>query len=538
VDTDPALLVNACYNYQVRAVTANIDVSTWAVAASAGCTPAAVLQQINLTATATSGTRVDLTWTSNATSASFTVKRNGATLGTVGKTAATSYNYADTTAQPGTTYIYTVEATASSPLVVGTSTVTTPAVPVAPSAAAATANGLQVTVTWKDNSNNEDGFVVERAPVVNGIVGGYQQVPGVGAFLAPNTVSFLDTAPLEAATSVYRVKAINLVAGDSGYALTNNVTVGLFAPANLVAAINPGLPAATNVNVTVSWLDVSQKETSYKVERMIGAAAWTTIQAALPANTVQLADTFPAVTTATTVQYRVTAVAGTLTSQAVTTSVTIPARPNTGTITTVNGATSTSLNVNFTLPAGSVGYQLQRRIGTNGAWTLLTPTLGTGTISVTDTGLTSNTIYQYQIKFANPGGWSANWSTATKQGTTLYPVPVAVNDLVTLTADVKATQAFAGINVLANDSLAGNNTRTVTNKSAVTRVSGGGANPATVTSLTWTTAGVFTLNLSSPAANNTDALRQASKRGVYTFTYTETYQGMTSAPATVTVTVN
>ena len=541
-DTDAALLVNACYTYQVRAVTANVDVSTWAVAPSAGCTPAAVLQQINLTAVAASGTRVDLTWTSNATTAAFTVKRNGATIGIVGKSAATSYNFADTAAQPGTTYIYTVEAAASSPVVVGTFTVTTPAVPVAPSAATATPNGLQVTVAWIDNSNNEDGFVVERAPVVNGAVGGYQQVPGVGAFLAPNTLSFLDTAPLEAQTSVYRVKAINLVTGDSGYALSNNVTVGLYAPANLAAAINAGLPAATDVNVTVSWLDVSQQETSYLVERKIGAAAWTTYP--LPANSTTLANTFPvfavtATVPARTVQFRVTALSAALASQTVTTSLIVPARPNTGSIQTVNGATASSLNINFTLPAGSVGYQLQRRIGTNGAWTVFTPTLGTGAISYTDTALSSNTIYQYQIKFANPGGWSAGWSTAIKQGTTLYPVPVAVNDSVTLIANVTATQAFAGINVLSNDSTAGNNTRTVTNKSAVTFTPAAGVtNPATVTSLTWTTAGVFTLNVKSPAANNTPALRTQSKLGVYTFTYTETYQGQTSAPATVTVTVN
>ena len=109
----------------------------------------------------------------------------------------------------------------------------------------------------------------------------------------------------------------------------------------------------------------------------------------------------------------------------------------------------------------------------------------------------------------------------------------------TLIANVTATQAFAGINVLSNDSTAGNNTRTVTNKSAVTFTPAAGVtNPATVTSLTWTTAGVFTLNVKSPAANNTPALRTQSKLGVYTFTYTETYQGQTSAPATVTVTVN
>jgi hypothetical protein len=121
--------------------------------------------------------------------------------------------------------------------------------------------------------------------------------------------------------------------------------------------------------------------------------------------------------TARTVQFRVTALAGTLASQAVTTSLIVPARPNTGPRPIINGATGTSLNVNFTLPAGSVGYQLQRRAG-NGAWTNLGPTLGTGAISFTDIGLNFGTSYQYQVKLANSGGWSASWSQ-TGTGSTL-----------------------------------------------------------------------------------------------------------------------
>ncbi len=536
IDSDATLLTDACYNYQVRAVSANVDVSTWTVAPSAGCTLAAPAT-VNLSALPTSGTRVELTWTSNAaTATSFAVKRDGVTIGTVAKTAATSYAFADTLAVPGTTYAYTVEATGTNPLVVGSATVTTPAVPSVPTGANAMVNGVQVTLSWIDTSNNEDGFVVERAPVVNGVVGAFQQVPGVGAFLAPNTSTFLDTSPLEAQTAVYRVKAINLVTGDSGYASSNQVTLGLFAPANLVATINAGLPTPTNINVTVNWLDVSQKETSYLVERKIGVnGAWTTIAPALPANSQQLANAFPVNPTAFNVQFRVTAVFGVLTSQPVLTTVAVPARPVTGPIPTVNGATATSLNVNFTLPAGSVGYQLQRRVGNNG-WTNLGATLGTGAVTVIDTGLTSGTSYQYQLKVANPGGWSANWS-ASGTGTTLFPPPVAVNNTATGTANAAATQNISVGNVLTNDLPAGAAGRTVTGLSAVIHTTGGGANPATA-SVSCTAAGNCTVALTSPGTNNTGALRQTSKRGTYTFTYIVSYGGQTSAPATVTLTVN
>lgn len=445
-DTD-GLLATACYTYQVRAFSANLDVSTFALAPNQGCTVG--VRSINLSAAAASGTRVNLTWTSNVSDATgFAVKRDGALIGSVAKTTASTYTYTDTTAQPGITYTYVVEATGSVPLVVASASATTPAVPLAPSAVTAVATGVQITVSWTDNSGNEDGFVIERAPVsATGSVGAFQQVPGVGAFLAPNTLSFLDNSPLEAQTSVYRVKAISLVNGDSGYSTSNNVTVGLFAPINLAAAINAGLPTPTNVNVTVNWTDVSQKETAYRVERKIGATgAWTPYP--LPADSTSLANQFPvfavtATVAARTVQFRVTALAGTLSSQAVTTSLIVPARPNTGPRPTINGATGTTLNVNFTLPAGSVGYQLQRRVG-NGAWTNLSPTLGTGAISFTDISLNFGTSYQYQVKVANPGGWSANWSN-TGTGTTLSAPAAPATPTASNTGSCSATNSGACI---------------------------------------------------------------------------------------------
>jgi hypothetical protein len=381
---------------------------------------------VNLSATAT-GNRVDLTWTSNVTGVvNYRVTRTLPVAQPAVLLPASATNYADAGVAPGTSYTYKVEAmgAGTAVLATATTTATTLAVPMAPTAATAVANGVQVTVSWLDNANNEDGFVVERAPVLNGTVGAYQQIPGVGTFLAPNTLSFLDTSPLEAQTSVYRVKAINLVTGDSAYANTNNVTVGLFAPTNVAAvAITPPPPnSLTNsIRVNVSWTDVSQKETSYKVERLgLNGNTWTVVAAALPANSVSFQDAFNDAGNSRTLQYRVTALAGALSSQPALNSVVIPGRPGNSPTPIVNGATGTSLNVKFTLPAGSVAYQLQRRIGNNGAWTNLGSTLGTGAITVVDTGLTNGTSYSYQLKVANIGGWSNNWSN-TASGTTLPP---------------------------------------------------------------------------------------------------------------------
>jgi titin len=277
---------------------------------------------------------------------------------------------------------------------------------------------MQVTVNWTDRANNEDGFVVERAPVINGVVGAYQQVPGVGTFLPPSAgsglqVTFLDTAAVEAQTSVYRVKAINLVSGDSGYAMSNQVTLGLFAPAS-VAAVAAVPSLATNVQTTVTWLGVSQKATSYLVERKIGAAAWAVVPTAptVAGQQWQVVDSFVTATTSRTVQYRVTARTAVLSSQSVIGSVAIPARaavPGSLSVST-SGQPARALRVRFSVANTAVGYEIQRRVGA-GAWTTLTvpPAVGTGTITYIDSGLTSGTTYNYAVRAYNAGGWS-NWS--------------------------------------------------------------------------------------------------------------------------------
>ncbi|MFZ4859951.1 MAG: fibronectin type III domain-containing protein [Desulfuromonadaceae bacterium] len=539
-DTDATLQVNACYTYQVRAVTNNVDVSTWAVAPSAGCTPAAVLQQINLTAVAASGTRVDLTWTSNATSASFTVKRNGATIGTVAKTVAASYNFADTTAQPGATYIYTVEAAASNPLVVGTFTVTTPAVPVAPTALKSVATTTQITLSWIDNSNNEDGFVIERSS--NG--GQYQQIPGVGVFTLPGVTSFVDTAVLQNVTYQYRVKAIHLVNGDSGYA--TGTPVKLVTIPLLAATLLPQPPATVNLVWTAS--SVSD---SFKLVRT--AAGTATLNCATAAYNTTLVAATPAfsATDATVAAnkyycYKVAATnpAGTFTSVPV--KIFIPAAPAAPTNLTTNGITPTGLTVNWAASVGvnvPTGYEVQKC--TNGTATAngVCAAAGAGWATVGTTAarnysvsaLTTGTPYFFRVRAYNPA--TSGWLNST-----VFARPVANPDApAAVNANTGATQNVSAGNVLTNDLPTGLAGRTVIGLTTVTHTGGPASNSATAT-VSCTVAGTCTLALTSPGANNTAALRQASKRGTYTFRYTEQYVNnygtSTSAPATVTVTVN
>lgn len=95
------------------------------------------------------------------------------------------------------------------------------------------------TLTWVDQSNNEDGFKVERRL---GQTGTFAQVAQVGA----NVVKFVDPigADTGGITYCYQVRAFN-TAGDSAY---SNIACGT-TPAVVVV---PLAPSGLSVSVTVT----------------------------------------------------------------------------------------------------------------------------------------------------------------------------------------------------------------------------------------------------------------------------------------------
>jgi Divergent InlB B-repeat domain len=70
-------------------------------------------------------------------------------------------------------------------------------------------SAAQFTLSWADNSNNEDGFKIERGPATTG------PFTQIGTVL-PSITSYTDSGLADATTFCYRVRAFN-AAGDSGY---------------------------------------------------------------------------------------------------------------------------------------------------------------------------------------------------------------------------------------------------------------------------------------------------------------------------------
>jgi len=97
-------------------------------------------------------------------------------------------------------------------------------------------NAAQFTLSWVDNSTNEDGFAIERA---TGTGGAFAQVGTVGA----NVTSFTDTGLGAATTYCYRVRAFSAAAGNSPYSNQACATTG--APTVSLAVVKTGTGSGT-----------------------------------------------------------------------------------------------------------------------------------------------------------------------------------------------------------------------------------------------------------------------------------------------------
>ena len=186
-------------------------------------TLAAPASPATLRAVAASGTHVDLSWKDQSNNElGFDIERStdGVTYYLTDTVGAAQVSYSDLTVQPGHTYFYRVRAynPGGSSAYAPSTSVATPAVtlPKAPSSltAKALATGKGVSLAWKDNSTNEDGFQIERQTS-----SGWQPL----ATVAANSKTFTDaSAAAQRTTYTYRVLAFN-VAGGSPY--SNQVSV-------------------------------------------------------------------------------------------------------------------------------------------------------------------------------------------------------------------------------------------------------------------------------------------------------------------------
>lgn len=114
-----------------------------------------------------------------------------------------------------------------------------------------------VDLWWNDNSDNEDGFVIERKTSSNE----YELIDSVDA----NITGYTDWSVIDSTTYTYKIAAFNTTSM-SGYSNEFTATTPLrqiTAPLNLLAT-------ATGSNVVgLSWTDFSDVEEGFKIERKV-----------------------------------------------------------------------------------------------------------------------------------------------------------------------------------------------------------------------------------------------------------------------------
>jgi hypothetical protein len=96
------------------------------------------------------------------------------------------------------------------------------------------ASAAQFTLTWSDNSTNETGFTIERAPGLAPAPSAFVPIANVGA----NVTTYVDATLADSTAYSYRLCAFN-AAGKSGYSNTASGTTKAPAPAA------PGTPSLT-----------------------------------------------------------------------------------------------------------------------------------------------------------------------------------------------------------------------------------------------------------------------------------------------------
>jgi len=220
--TDTGLSSNTTYYYRVCAYN-SYGTSGYSNIASATTFSLPPIAPGNLVATSTGSLTIILSWTDNSTDELWFVIERGQTITTfsiIGTTILATYT--DTGLFPNTTYYYRVYAfnlTGGSSSYSNIASATTFDIPPSPPSGliASTISSSEIKLQWSDNSNNEDGFLIER-----------KKSPGtftIIALLGSNTTLYNDTGLLPNTTYYYRVASYNIF-GTSSYSNIASATTG------------------------------------------------------------------------------------------------------------------------------------------------------------------------------------------------------------------------------------------------------------------------------------------------------------------------
>ena len=348
-----------------------------------------------LVVTAASARQVNLTWKDNsATEQGFAVERTVAGTGssnyqTIATLPANGTSFSDTGVSPGTTYGYRIRAFND----VGSSYsssqfATTPSdaalAPAAPTDLTLVGlSGRFATISWADNSDNEEKFVIER---------GWNGTAFTGVKEVPAGTTSATIYLSSAAVQDIRVIARNTAGGNSEPSDFLRIATPPEAP------VYPGAQAVNSTTVDVFWdsLDSCQ----FHVERLNNASG---VWERIASDVLSLSYRDTGLTPGTSYSYRVIAVAANSAGDSPPSDVAIATTaPAAVTGLAATGVTANSVSLAWSDVFGEVYYAVERSLdGIN--WTTVTLLYADQT-SYTNTGLQSGQNYFFRVTGFAYGG--------------------------------------------------------------------------------------------------------------------------------------
>ena len=228
----------------------------------------------SLTAKAVTSTRIDLSWTDRSDNEKgFKIERrtSSGSYSQIAAVGANATSYTSSGLEPGTRYYYRVCAyndAGSSAYSNEANAITGKAVPNAPEdLEAVSISTSKIKLTWEDESDNEDGFKIERKK--SG--GSYSQIATVGK----NVTTYTSSGLANDTRYYYRVRAYN-EAGNSSYSNEASAVTGddedkPDRPRDLEAV------SISTSKIKLTWEDESDNEDGFKIERKKSGGSYSQI---------------------------------------------------------------------------------------------------------------------------------------------------------------------------------------------------------------------------------------------------------------------
>ncbi len=218
---------------------------------------------VRLTAQAVSPGEIDLSWTNVDNSQTGLMLEhstdNGVTFSPLQTLAPNVTGYADQGLTPATTYVYRLQAGNAAGVGAPSTTASATTPDVAPlQASNLTASGVtstQITLTWKDNANNETGFHIYRKDTTAGtfnLIHTAPPSPGVGAM-----PTYQDTGLMPGTYYEYHLKAFNAIGEAGDFTGTNATTLSAAAASITLTPAKATLVLGHTQQFTATALDQS-----------------------------------------------------------------------------------------------------------------------------------------------------------------------------------------------------------------------------------------------------------------------------------------